>query len=354
MEAMRKDLNPACAAFFDVLQRAVRDQNAATEAMGSFYRDPTQLDNVLACKVAWLYLAVCKVCGLRYTDSSRMAIANPTVADLLKVIPATELKGTVSGGAPTFTMDDIKQVSDIAKKLEAIVKALNDSRLYPLTLANLGGSGMRGGSLAEPINYGAIANMIKHNNNMLLAYGSSSKAVSGYTPSMHGGRTYDYNVYNPQVKGEVAEAQTSDDLHEDGIFDVKLTSEHIGIIVKTINDQIKSLNSKGKKLSDNSKSKVQKVINDLIGAENQIASLLENLSAVNAYPPSGDDPANDVNNWATNPGSSLDNLKDAIKEKTRRELKALAISEGLGRALADAIGLGVRYVSGDNMGTQIQ
>jgi hypothetical protein len=356
MEEMRKQLEnvPDCASLFNDLQRAVRDQNAATKLVGELYQDPNKLDRLQYCNAAWLYLAVCKVCGLRYTDSSRMAVAKPTVADLLKVIPGSVLKATISLTAPAYTIDDIKQVSDLAKKLDVLVDKLNESRLYPLTLANLGGSSMRGGSIVDPVNYGAIANMIKHNNNMLLAYGISNRSASGYTSAMHGGRTYDYNVYHAQTKSEQTDVRSSDDLRENGIVDTKLTSEHIGTIVKTINDQIKSLNTKGKKLSDNSKNKVENVINGLINAENQVSNLLENLSAVNAYPPANDDPADDVNNWVTNPGSSLDNLKDAIKEKTRRELKALAISEGLKRALEDVVGLGSEYVSGENTGTHIQ
>lgn len=331
--------NPVCSSLVDKLYKGVNDTNEAYKIASEFFDDPTQLTNILSCGSAWVALATCKVCNLKYTDSSKMAIAHASVSELISAIPASKLSGNITNGVK---IEDIVRFQELGTQLNTIVDALNNSRIYPLTLANLGGSLMKGGVISEPANYGAIANMIKHNNNMLLAYGLSNKSVSGYTSAMHGGRTYDYKI------GQLPEdVRTSDDLHEDDVLNTKLTSEHIGIIVKTINDQIKALNSKNKQLSLNSKTKVENVINGLIAAENEVSTLLESLTAVNTYPPDGEADLE-------NAGSSLVNLREAIKEKTRRELKALAISEGLGRALADALGLGMQYMSGVSGTNQIQ
>jgi hypothetical protein len=334
-----KKQNNACEPMINKLHDAIRNPNKATEMLALFYNTPTDITTYKNCNIAWVHLAVCKIFGLRYTDSSRMTVAIATVTDILRVLPGSSLKATLStsgtsGTNPSFTMDDIKRVQEVGMELNKLVDDLNNSRLYPLTLANLGGSTMQGGASLESVNYGAVANMIKHNNNMLLAYGLSSQNVREYTTEMHGGRQWNIRV-------DPNEDRTSEDLSENGIVNTQINSEHIGAIVKTINDQIKALNSKEKQLSANSKEKVKTVIDGLIKAENEVSLLLENLTAVNAYPPTD----KEVN--VETPGTALENLKEAIKEKTRKELKALAVSEGLGRALADAIGYGFKYASGD-------
>jgi hypothetical protein len=329
LDAMKK-AHVGMTALIDNLHRAIRDPNAgATMLKGWFPNVPiTPPSNG---DPAWVSLAICKVAGLRYTDSSRTAIAMPTVADLLKTLPASVLEGNITGGVK---MQDIERIQFLAQQLESHVNALNASNIAPLTLANLGGTVLRGGAMNyNNVNYGAIANMIKHNNNMLLAYGLSKQSVGGYTKAMHGGRTWKV--------GPKGDETDSADYQELQSVNTSGNSEHVTSIVRTINSQLDALRSKNKTLSDNSKTKVETAMKKLIEGENAVTGLLEELSAMNNYP-------NDT------PADALANLRDAVKEKTRRELKALAISEGLGRALADAIGLGVSYVSGESVGNQIQ
>jgi hypothetical protein len=355
------------------LHDAVRDPNKASALlkiiMNNIYG---YMSNIKTIHSAWVYLAVCKVLGLRYTDSTKMAIMKPTVADLAKHIPASALSGQMlsttflplppsstpipppptgaipdlKGDSPSYTLEDIKKVQELGTHAEELVDALNNSRLYPLTLANLGGTPMTGGSLQSyNVNYSAIANMIKHNNNMLLAYGMSSNPVKNYTTEMHGGRTWEMAIDNKEH---------SVDFPEEGLVNTSVNSDHINTIVGTINSQIKALASKNKTLSNSSQDKVKVAINNLIKAEKEVTELLAYLSATNAYPNTAT--GNNATGYdATDNQTALDNLRDAIKEKTRRELKTLAISEGLGKAVSDAFGIGFGYMSGNDLyGNYIQ
>jgi hypothetical protein len=313
------------------------------------------IDKLTSLNVAWVNHALCIVFGLEYEDeTSKSAIAKPTLLSLFNAMSVESFDGSVYNNV----LSDLKALEIIGKQVYILAaKPLNDAvvagHLGELTLDALMGQ-QTGGAMYNNTDYYAIANAIKHNNYMLYNYAANTLGnqynVNNYTMEMHGGRKQPFDVN--QIVGKTPGDLTLNKARVDASLDVDSDSayslaahQNVSEIVAAINEQLSALKNKGKKLSDNSNLKVKAVLKEIIDAHNKVNGLLESLDTFNAFPSrvpnapanitltEGDGATADFNRKQ----APFAELKEAIRRKNKSDLRGLAVSEGLSKALYDLV-----------------
>jgi hypothetical protein len=294
------------------------------------------MDNLQKTDAAWVHLVLCKLHGVQYMDETHTQLQYPTVSQLIGTLPGESLNGTNDFQTHVGKIEVLS--TKLAKSVTALNKMVADGVVEKLELSHVLTSEQTGGAITEQItetpNYYAIANVIKHNNYMLLNYLTNADNVSGYTEEMHGGGAFDIKkfyfdhgnlVEQPPIVPKVGIVKKND------MIVGNLGSRHSSEIVDVINEQILALKEKGKRLSNNSNDKVQKVVGDIIDKYNQVNEVVAQLLAHNTFPSVGKVANIEKDN------EPYKRLEKALREKNRSELKGLAVSEGLSAALSDVV-----------------
>jgi hypothetical protein len=345
------------------LWSAVNNENKSKELLNTvFVSDPANIEAEMKkytqSDFAWPHLALCKLFGVQYTNKNKKALEYPSVSQVLAKLNAHNINPAING----TEISAIRQIERVGALLKDSIDRLNkmvvDNVVSELTLNKVLTTMSGGGEEFNYPNYQSFANMIKHNNFMLLNYATNSINVSGYTAEMHGGG----NAMSIEMAdGSKFDLDTSDEFvySDDAINKTDaLDFGHMrNTIVQIIYKQIAALKNKNKTLSNNSKSKVNAVIKKLAESYKHVNDTLHALNTYNTYKGGADNiemavvdsPAYyapiDMNN------RYFRQLENAIREKNKRELKVLAISEGLASALADAMGL-KKNVSNNDLSIQ--
>jgi len=344
------------------LWSAVNNENKNKELLNTiFVSDPAnieaELNKYMKSDFAWAHLALCKLFGVQYTNKNKKALEYPSVSQVLAKLNAHNINPAITG----TEISAIRQIERVGALLKTSIDKLNAmvvaNVVSELTLNKVLTTMTGGAEEFDYPNYQSFANMIKHNNFMLLNYATNSINVSGYTAEMHGGGNA---MSIDMADGTKFDLDTSDEIvySDDSInkTDALNFGNMKNTIVNIVYKQIAALRNKNKTLSENSKKKVNAVIKKLSESYKHVNDTLHALNTYNTYK-GGAVPVPDNISMAVADSPAYDapidtnnkyfrQLENAIREKNKRELKVLAVSEGLARALADAIGF--RRVVSDN------
>jgi hypothetical protein len=347
LDEIKAKLNNDGKELVDDLMETFNDANQNDTLKVLLITEKIPVDIFSEIDAAWVHLALCKLFGIQYMDETHTQLQYPIISQLFTTMPLSTVttivdKYKVSTDREKVTQDYLESLEKFAMFLRTSVAALNkmvaDGVVEKLELPHVLTSEQTGGAVTTQVtetpNYYAIANVIKHNNYMLLNYLTNADNVSGYTEEMHGGGAFDIKKFHFDHGNLVAQPPIVPGkgiVKKNDTIVGNLGSKQTAQIVDIINEQIEALKEKGKRLSPNSNNKVKKVVEDIIVKYNDVNELVAQLLAHNTYPSKGKQA--DIEN----DNEPYKRLEKALREKNRSELKGLAVSEGLQAALSDVV-----------------